>query len=217
MLDISLDRANQLYEWGWRLSAIGAMATMIGIAILWIGTRVRDRDSETQMADLNLEAATARERAGKLEERAAGLEHDAAQARLETERLKGVVAWRAIPADVAEKLRSALSIRHGYVNLRYTDGDPESLFFAIQISRVLANAGWQVAPGALKPTNVLIFGIRLPDGNGDDANALRKAFHDANIPFSTDAVPQDGNAFSIAKILGAPILFIGLRTPPVLQ
>jgi hypothetical protein len=70
-MDVSLDTANELYAWGWRLSLGGAVVTALGVAMLMLGTRVRDHDFEHQVANLNLEAGQARERAGKLEEKAA--------------------------------------------------------------------------------------------------------------------------------------------------
>jgi hypothetical protein len=72
-VDISLERANDLYIWGWRLSAFGAVLTVIGVVALWMGTRVRDRDFETQMSGLNATTASTLERAGKLEQEAARL------------------------------------------------------------------------------------------------------------------------------------------------
>lgn len=65
---ISLETANQFYTWGWRASLIGALVTAIGVIFLFWGTRVRDRDFETQMGTLNREAGHARERAAQLEE-----------------------------------------------------------------------------------------------------------------------------------------------------
>jgi hypothetical protein len=66
-LDISLDRANQFYAWGWRASVLGAVITMCGVGLLWLGTRVRDHDFETQMGTLASTTAGTLERAGKLE------------------------------------------------------------------------------------------------------------------------------------------------------
>jgi hypothetical protein len=52
-LDISLARANQFYTWGWRASVIGAVITMCGVGLLWLGTRVRDRDFDENIARLH--------------------------------------------------------------------------------------------------------------------------------------------------------------------
>jgi len=92
IFDVSLDTANGLYAWGWRLSLGGAVVTAVGIGVLMWGTRVRDHDFEKQVADLHGAAARAEERAGNLEseaaatrERAAGLEKAAAETRLAVE------------------------------------------------------------------------------------------------------------------------------------
>jgi len=146
----------------------------------------------------------------------AELEKEAAVARLETEKLKEVVAWRTLPIESASELEKILAANPGSINLRYSDGDPESLYFAIQISQILSQAHWKVASGALKiPT--LVFGIALPDANGPDAETLRRAFSAAKIPYSTNPLsngPMLG--FAISTITGAPILMVGSRTPPKL-
>lgn len=64
-------------------------------------------------------------------ERTVGLEKEAADAQLETERLKQVVAWRSIPPGNASELGKVLVAKPGSVNLRYTDGRrPRSVIFS---------------------------------------------------------------------------------------
>jgi hypothetical protein len=149
----------------------------------------------------------------KANERAARLESEAATAKLETEKLKQVVAWRIIPPEAATELEKVLSGKPGSVNLRYTDGDPEALFLAVQISQILEKAKWQIAVGAVKFANAIVFGIALPDAAGADAQTLRSAFVAAKISFLTGPLPQGGAAFSISTIPGAPTLMIGSRMP----
>lgn len=147
----------------------------------------------------------------------AALEDDAAKARLESERIKSVVAWRVIPSEVGAKMEDVLSKNPGSVNLRYTDGDPEALYFAVQFSNLLAKAKWRIAPGALKLGNAVIFGISLPDAAGTDAQTLRDAFGAAHIPFSLGPLQNTPGfaSFSGQTIAGAPTLMIGSRPPPV--
>lgn len=147
-------------------------------------------------------------------ERAANLEKDAASARLETEKLKQAVVWRTISPEIASQLETILSAKPGSVNLRYTDGDPEALFLAIQLSRILDKAKWKIAPGALKFANAIQFGIALPDSNGTDANTLREALSAAKIGYSTNPPPPAGISFSVSAIEGAPTLMIGSKWPP---
>src|SRR4051812_47641078 len=117
LLDISLATANRLYTWGWGLSVSGAVVTMIGVGMLWLGTRVRDRDFDENIAALH--------------ENAAKFEKEAAVARLETEKLKAVVAWRTLSAEQNDAMEKVLAQKPGTVKLLWTDGDPESFFFAI--------------------------------------------------------------------------------------
>jgi hypothetical protein len=145
-------------------------------------------------------------------EKAAQLEKDAANARLETEKLKQTVAWRTIPAAAATALQAALAAHPGSVNLRYTDGDPEALYLAVQFSKIFSDAHWQVAPGSLKLANALVFGLALPDANGD-GQILRDAFNVAHVGFSTDPLPPMAAAFSVMTIQGAPTLMVGSRPP----
>lgn len=150
---------------------------------------------------------------GYLRRDLAELEKEAANARLETERLKEAVSWRVIPPECASELEKVLSAKPGSVNLRYMDGDPEALYLAIQYSRILSKANWKVAEGAVKPHSTIMFGIGLPDGSGVDANTLRDAFLAAKVPFSTNALPPAGITFSISTIPGAPTLIIGSKEP----
>jgi hypothetical protein len=168
-----------------------------------------------QVADARNEGIEAGKTAGDALVRAATLEKDAANARLETERLKAQLAWRTIPVDAAQKMDEALAKHPGSVNLRYTDGDPEALFFAIQISQILGKAHWAIAPGAVKPANTIVFGISLPDADGVDAQTLREAFSAATISFSTTPLPPSGISFSISTIPGAPTLMVGSKAPPL--
>jgi len=166
-----------------------------------------------QVADANREGIEAGKTAGDALVRAAELEREAANARLETEKIRKAVAWRVIPQEEILKLEQVLATKPGSVNLRYTDGDPEALFLAVQISQILLKAKWRIAPGALKPSNTLVFGISLPDANGVDALALREAFSSAKIPFSITALPSGGMGFSISTIAGAPTLMVGSKMP----
>lgn len=178
------------------------------------------REVDTKTEGFRLAIAQANERASKAQldiakanERGAKLENEAAVAKLETEKLKQVVAWRIIPPEATTELEKVLSGKPGSVNLRYTDGDPEALFLAIQISQILGKAKWQVAPGAEKFSNAIQFGIALPDSAGADAQTLRSAFAAAKIPFSRGPLPPPGIGFSVSDINGAPTLMIGSRMP----
>jgi hypothetical protein len=124
LFDISLDRANQFYTLGWRLSAVGALVTMTGVALLWWGTRVRDHDFEEKIATLN--AAT-----GSSKERTAALEVEAARLRLELDREIQKRAQRILTDE------QRLAFREGLKDLKeialVTQHDIETEAFAFQI------------------------------------------------------------------------------------
>jgi hypothetical protein len=205
LLDISLATANRFYAWGWGLSASGAAITVLGIGLLWWGTRVRDHDFEHSMATLHKQAGV--------------FEKEAANARLETERLKGVVAWRVVSDAAALELEKVLAASPGAVNLRYTDGDPEALFLAIQIGNILGKAKWQVGSGSYKPANTIIFGIVLPDATSTAGKVLQDALTAAKLPFVVQPLPPTGMSvsFGVVTIPNAPLLLIGSRSPPRFQ
>jgi hypothetical protein len=157
LFDVSLDTANELYAWGWRLSLGGAVVTALGVAMLMLGTRVRDHDFEHQVANLNLEAGQARERAGKLEEKAAELEKESNEA-------KAAIAdanARALEAQVAlerfraprtlslmqqQDLRAKLAPFAGTKVRVWTlpTGSPDISSLADLIANVLEQAKWVV-------------------------------------------------------------------------
>jgi len=179
---------------------------------------VRIQEAGERAAKADAAAAIARADAAHAAERAASLEKEAADAKLETERIKQVVAWRELSPATASRLAQVLASKPGAVNLRYTDGDPEALAFASQFARVLEAAKWRVAPGAAKLANAIQFGITLPDSNGIDANTLRLAFSAAKIEYSTEPLQPVGMiGFAMETINGAPTLWIGSKRPPTLK
>lgn len=214
MLGLSLDRwfsiANTIY--------IGAVvvAAVATFAIYQISQEISARDMiEKQAAKDQVEIA--KSDAAKANERAARLENEAAQAKLEQEKLKASLAWRTLSKDQADKLSQVAAKITGSVNLRYTDGDPEALFFAIQIGNLLSVAKWNVAPGSVKYQNALAFGIHIEPDGSHDAALLRDALSAAAIPYTNEPTPPIGSAFNVSTIPGAPTLTIGSRLPAVNQ
>lgn len=163
-------------------------------------------ESREETAKAFKEAAGANERAGKLE-------MEAAAARLETEKLKSIVAWRSLSSQEASEMGKVLSAKPGSVNLRYMDGDPEALFLAIQISKILERSHWKIAAGAVKPANGIVFGVNLPEADNPDRQTLREALSAAHIPFGSQPIVPGGVAFSLSTIPGGPTLMIGSKAP----
>ncbi|HEX3116885.1 MAG TPA: hypothetical protein VHQ48_15555 [Bradyrhizobium sp.] len=142
LFDISLDRANDFYTWGWRLSVFGAALTMIGVAALWIGTRVRDRDFEIQMTTVNLASSQALERAGTLERDAATIRERAANAELRLEQLRKDLGPRHLQRDIF--LKELFGQPSAQVEILYLQDDPECFGLAQEIWRALEDAKWPV-------------------------------------------------------------------------
>ncbi len=199
---------------------IGAafISAMVGYELSeWSSQDANERIKKAQ-ADSDAKIAVAREESKAAVEKAqADIEKsraEAAVAKLETEKLKAVVAWRTFSAAQNGDMEKILSAKRGSVNLRWMDGDPEALFFAIQISQVLQRAHWNVAPGSFKPANRIMFGLIFPPVGGDDAQTLREALSAAKVGFSAIPFnPPEGNSFSVQEIIDAPFLLVGSRMP----
>ena len=168
LFDISLETANKFYSWGWKASVTGAVITAIGVGLLMWGTRVRDHDFESNMSQLNTDAAKANERAAQLEsdaakakektatleidvaktresvaqanERAAQAERRAAEANLELAKFKAPrILSEAQKTTFTKSLEGA---PRGRFFIMSKSGDDEARLFAIQIRDLLLNAGY---------------------------------------------------------------------------
>lgn len=175
----------------------------------------RIADLGTQGDQARAELGTAKADIAKANAEIAQANERAATARLETERLKRTVSWRLLSAEHTSKLTAVLSTRKGRVNLRYTDGDPEAITLASQFADIFAKVEWQVAHAPFKAENGVIFGIYLPDSNGDDALTLRSALRAADIPFSPEALPLGPVVrFGVGIFPDAPTIMIGSKLIP---
>jgi hypothetical protein len=130
MLGLSLDGWNNVMLYCLAFVAIAAISVGVAQYVIIQLAKQEAADSkaefdkykltvEGKVADAKKEGIEAGKAAGNALVRAAELEKEAANARLETERLKQVVAWRSILPDNTSKLESALAAKPGSVNLRY--------------------------------------------------------------------------------------------------
>jgi predicted signal transduction protein with EAL and GGDEF domain len=157
---------------------VGAVITAAGVLFLWWGTHIRDRDFEANMADTRLRAAT--------------LEKEAADAKLETEKLKGQLAWRTIDANKSNELVAQLSKNPSSVFIEYVWGDSETMYLLLQIERIFTAAGWKVAVRGNQYGGV-VFGIIIPDdpNNSQSVANVRTAFSSIGMSFGTGPIePQ---------------------------
>jgi hypothetical protein len=191
-----------------------------GIKERYSDERIAANEAETKRAIADSD--TAKEGTAKANEaiavatqRAAALENEAAQARVEQERLKQIVAWRNITKNVGEKLVSILAKSPAVVRLSYVASDPEALGLAIQFSKVFEAAHWQAIPSAMTFSTQLVFEIRLPGPENETVQLLRSAFTQAGITFSTEEVPPSTMNFSSSgPTAPTAVVFIGSKRPP---
>jgi hypothetical protein len=195
--EIPLETANRLYAWGWKASLVGAIITAVGVILLMLGTRVRDRDFESRISKANVEAAHANERA-------ALLELQAAQAKLELEKLRKSLGPRRLTPEQREKLTAELSAVQYRVPkvIIGTLADGEVERFAMDIAQAMSAANIQVE---MHTGNVSIpppIGISI---KGDREWALATSFVRAGVEFEQSHPLSD-----------VPSIFVGVKEQPEL-
>jgi hypothetical protein len=224
--DLSLETADKFYSWGWRLSIAGAGITALGVLLLMWGTRIKDQDFEEQVAILHSRAATS-------EERAAGLEKEAAELRLsprgagsDHQENHSQVGTRLVTAEQRSCLLGRLGEFKTPVTLRF-EPDQEAAEYAASIRDVFAKAGVPVTfASALKST---FTGTRLamtiPPGSGDTlpaavqmATILQRCGVFLEPPIPWQRFPRSaGEVHAAASPSTRPdevLLFIGAKSPP---
>jgi hypothetical protein len=204
--DVSLDTANLVYVVSWIGLIIGAILTAVATLAAFWSSAVRDKHSDTQIQ-------TARTEAAKANERAATLENEAAQARLEQEKLKAQLAWRVLPPAAVTAIEQRLSQAPSAINVEHVANDPEALYLAIQIANIFERAKWQIAMNAVTMAGTVVFGIWIPNSQSPTTAVIQGAFTAAGVGFSTGNLPPAGMGFG-GNIPGAPKLFIGSKRPP---
>lgn len=209
--------SNYVYLIAGTIAVLATAITVVASLVMWrTSMRIadqKDREFAEFKTASNTAVSAANKAAATANERAAELSKDAEDARLQQEKLKAQLAWRVLSPEQINTLGRALSDTPGSVNLRYSDGDPEALYFAIQFSSALNKAGWQIAAGTEKFSNALVIGIAQPGPVTSNAQRLRKALSIASIPFTTSDLPPQGVSFDTSVIPDAPTLMIGSRLP----
>jgi hypothetical protein len=223
--DLSLQTADKFYSWGWRLSVAGAVITAVGVLLLMWGTRVKDQDFEEQVAILHSRAATS-------EERAAGLEKEAAELRLNlkaggSERQENhfQTGTRQISVDQRSCLLGRLGEFKTPVTLRF-EPDQEAAEYAASIRDIFAKAGVPVTfASALKSTIIgTRLGMTIPPGSGDTlpasvqmASILQHCGVALEPPIPWQKFPRSaGEVHAAATLTTRPdevLLFIGAKSP----
>ena len=144
-------------------------------------------------------------------ERAATLEKQAADARLQTEQLKSAIRNRSIDAASYVLLVQALSVAPSSAIVRYPQGDHEAWQLSAQILSAFLAAKWKVRMEA-RPFTAAGIWVSQNAATPSQAktiaptvNAVKSAFHSAGIVFSEQNGPS-------TEQIGDTI---GPRSPPV--
>ncbi len=195
----------------WICAGIAALATL-GAAYFF------DKSAEEGISKAEEAAAHANRLAAEAHERAATLEKDAADARLETERLKASVAWRELSGHNFVALTENLKRLPGGKVLSI-EKDPEIEALAIRFSQIFNAAEWKIYGGTVSLlSNKVAYGIIIPDT--PNSTELRAAFKAADIPFSAEKLPwfqmtsPPFNKLSEKEEELVPVVFIGARPLP---
>src|SRR5947209_4552081 len=159
--DASLETANRWYDISWYgllisgvIATLAAGSTVIFLFLQFWSSGIRERymelrtsglETQTERAKADVakagaEIAKANEAIAEAKKQTAALQKDAAQARLETERLKETVAWREVTPAQAALLAEALRGQHFAIPLSFTANAPEAARYADQLADALVAA-----------------------------------------------------------------------------
>jgi hypothetical protein len=126
-------------------------------------------------------------------ERLADAEKEAADARLETERLRAKYAWRTLGGEQMGAMINALRSSPSTVTISFVDGDIESAYFVNLLANAFRVAWWRVnlqaAAYGLNPW----YGIVLPrreDGGDDRTELISRALSVAGIGHNFAPIPM---------------------------
>jgi hypothetical protein len=185
--------------------ANGAVAIGVAAEVYFAGlakgrSAELDRISEEKVTAANLSADEARERA--------------ANAELETAKVKAAAAWRTLSGPVAQSLTQFLSFRTGKVTIQYVANDPEALYFTVQLSDIFEAAHWTVSTMSMSMPGMLVMGLYVPESSPVDTPTIRSSFAMVGLGFSAAALPDPGVLISTgSKIENAAIVFVGSKPP----
>jgi len=175
--------------------------------------KLKGDEARAEASKANAEVARANEAIAAAHVRASSLENEAAQARLEQERLKAQLAWRVLSPEMATKLEGILSAHPSSINIQHVANDAEALYLAIQFANIFTKAHWQMGMLSVTTAGAVIFGLWIPDSPSAAPENVRRAFTAVGLSFATGAFPSA--SFSIGGTLpDAPILFVGSKPTP---
>jgi hypothetical protein len=170
---------------------------------------------EGQVAAAKQEGIEAGKAAGNAILRAAELEKEAANARLETERLKKEVSWRDVMPSQATELAVLLIGKSMQIVFHWGAGDAESSYFAHRLAEALTKAGQQVMGGG--PVGQLgqeRHGLLVAGYKADEVQTISDVLTRIGLgPIEQQVVQPPATSQSAAQYTD---IFVGYRVPPKL-
>lgn len=162
---------------------VGVVATVL---LVWMGN--------IKEAYLRRDVASAGERAELANERAVALEHENLELKVEYERLKSAVAWRAVAPDQLPLLKRLLGAHVATVQLELVRGDPESQRLGAQLWAAFRGSGWNVVLKQKTPLGAAAGIWVLPNATpGESTTAavecVRGAFREIGLPYASKGGP----------------------------
>lgn len=138
------------------------------------------------------------------DEKIAALSKDAADARLEQEKLRAQLAGRRINKETYAHLIQSLGATHHSIILQ-TMMDGEATIYAADWKKVFEDAGWTIA-GTEFPVGEVWHGLILFNSQSDQeaVELIRNTLMTLNIPFNV----------ANNRTAAAPTLLIGAKPPP---
>lgn len=195
--NISLERVNDFYAWGWRASMFGALITFFGVAFLFWGTRIRDHDFEENIGELHVKAASAEERSKVLDKETKQLTasnlvlvSDLEKERIARLDLERKYAWRTLlPAQKAD-ITASLSGQKIEMFFEYLPVDPEATKYAEDLAgafRALPGIRLHVHALTMPPPPI---GVTVAGNRSAEMLALETALAAAKIEFAVVEAPS---------------------------
>lgn len=159
---------------------------------------------------------------GILKMRLASAVERAANAELETERLRAQFSWRRLSSEQIEKFLAVLTDKPKLsIRIEYVGADPESNTFAHEIGGLFKKAGWKVGYTSASYPGAVTFGLCVPlyaPPNLDACGIARMAFSAASIEYLGGNTPKwfmgagEGDSITV----GSPCahLYVGPKLVP---
>jgi hypothetical protein len=212
------------------LAVVGIFGLAVGVATYFVVTLQREElaHSKEEFERFKVEAKTTGEKAqadiakanaeiAEAKRQTALLEKQAAEARVDQERLKASVVWRSIPKAIGDRISVRLAARKGTVRLLVLANDPEGMAFSSMLTRILANAKWEAFAEAGSWVNWLPVGVSIYGPNDDLVKFVLNSFKAEGIEFS-DAKPlREPDIFARQDVggLGDVTILVGARLGPL--